>query len=96
MCVTRGRWVGDPQALLINGKAANESCALRNTTTTPAAPGKDEASGQDESDPCRFIERIEVQAGQATLLRVIGATSLVMVDLAIDGHDFEVVEAVSE
>ena len=78
------RWVGDPQSSLHNGKG-NYSCPTPATATTacPSPP----------LSPAQALEQVLVEPGKTYLLRVIGATSLSFLDLAVEGHALTVVEA---
>ena len=78
------RWVGDPQSILHNGKG-NYSCPASATATTacPSPP----------LSPAQALEQVLVEPGKTYLLRVIGATSLSFLDLAVEGHALTVVEA---
>ena len=74
------RWTGDPNSILINGKTANSTCTA--------------VAVDDIRASCGNMERVVIEPNKRYLFRFIGATSLDMVDVAIDGHEFEVVESV--
>jgi L-ascorbate oxidase len=72
-------WIGDPQSLLINGRGTFNCSA----TTLPCNPNSPDAGP--------FI--LDVEPGRTYRLRIVGAASLSYLNLNIDMHSMEIVEA---
>ena len=76
---TSFRWLGDPQAVVVNGRAYGECNATR-------LSGK-----QNCSMPCG-VHQQSVKPGKRYRVRVIGATVLSQLSLALEGHNMTLFE----
>lgn len=76
------RWVGDPDALLINGQGEFNCSTLGPMTSADVC---------DQSEAKPFV--LHVKPSTTYRLRLIGASSLAFLNFGIDGHVMSVVEA---
>uniref|UniRef100_A0A7S1UUP5 Laccase n=1 Tax=Grammatophora oceanica TaxID=210454 RepID=A0A7S1UUP5_9STRA len=78
-------WVGNPHSMLINGKGVTSTCEGADSDT----PGCLDTC----SDTLSLLEQIQVEEGKTYRIRIVNSASLIMFNVAIQGHNFTVVEA---
>lgn len=84
------KWVGNGDAILINGKGESKHCSYNGTTTTVTTSSSD-GSTNTVTTTCKGLREVfQLERDKTYLVRVLNGASLAFFNLAIAGHYFTI------